>query len=356
MKRIIGIVIGAAIIFFLVLGIARTQQKEEVLSISKIQQREGVPVLASTVQQGQVRKLQSYYGTVRAKKQADISAKLMERVESVLVDEGDHVNEGDVLVRYDASASQVQVSQARLHYLNMKRDYERMKSLLEEGAISQQTFDQTELGYEVARENYETARRSVELMAPISGMVARVNVTEGVVSNPGDIVVQIVAEDAFEVEFDATQEDRPLLKPGLDVIVHTRGSEELVGKLTKVSYATSLMTRLFTVYADIPPSDALYPGVLATVDVIVEERDNVVAVPLEAVLDRGHGPEVIVIEDGTAHVRKVSLGLTGADLVEIEDGLQLGETIATYGHGTLEDGVKVKIIRDENTTAGDIEG
>lgn len=349
MKKIIGIVIGAAVVLFLVLGIARTHQKEEVKSISKIQQEEGVPVYAMTVQPGSVEKVQTYYGTVRSKEQALVASKLMERIQKIYVHEGEHVNTGDKLVQFDASHSAAMVAQAKLQYNNAMRDLERMKKLLADGAISQQTYDQVKLGYQVAKENYETAQSSVLVTAPLSGIVARVNFAEGVMANPGDVLVQIVNDNAYEVEFDATQEDRDMLKPGQKATVFTKIGEGVPGKLTKVSFATSSETRLFNGYVDIPGSKDMYPGVLATVDVVISDRKNVVAVPGDALLQRNGKPVVIVIKDGVANVRPVQIGLTGSDNVEILSGVNVGETVATYGHTSLQQDQKVRIIQEEKT-------
>jgi RND family efflux transporter MFP subunit len=349
MKKIIGIVIGVVIVLFLILGIARTRQKEEVKSIAKIQQTEGIPVFAMTVEPGSVEKMQTYYGTVRSKDQALVASKLMERIEKIYVKEGDRVKKGDNLVRFDASHSAAMVAQIKLQYQNALRDHQRMKKLLEDGAISQQTFDQVNLGYQVAKENYETAQSSVEVTAPLSGIVARVNFAEGALANPGDILVQIVNDNAYEVQFDATQEDREMLKPGLRAVVRTKEGKEIMGRLTKISFATAEETRLFTAYVDIPGSGDVYPGVLAAVDVVISERNHVIAVPIEALLSRGKGPELIVIDNGIANVRPVKLGLTGGTNVEILDGLKAGETIATYGHASVEQGQKVRIIQEEKT-------
>jgi len=353
-KKIIGYTIGAAVVVFLILGIARSRSSEEVQSVAKIHRELGVPVFAETVTLGTVQQLHSYYGTIHSKDQASVSAKMQARVQKVSVREGDQVKKGDLLIRYDASNSQVMLTQAKLQYQNMKRDYERMKDLLSKGAISQQNFDQVELGYRVSKENYDNALSAVELTAPISGIVGRVNVIEGAISNPGDIVVQLINDNAYEVQFDATQDDRDILRPGQEVFVHAKSGDDIRGKVTKVSFSTSEMTRLFTASADIPSAPNLYPGVLATVDVVVEEHKDVLTVPVDAVVDRGHGPEVIVVTDNTADPRSVILGLRGADTVEILEGVKPGETIATYGHKTLSRGDKVRIIEDSGSsvTAG----
>ncbi|MBS1262489.1 MAG: Multidrug resistance protein MdtA [Calditrichaeota bacterium] len=352
MKKIIGFIVGAVIVVALVLGIVRSRESEEVLSIANIQEEEGVPVLAETVQRRDVQVVRNYYGTIQAVDQTLVTAKLMERIEKFLVEEGDRVRAGDALVRFDTTASQAAVTQARLQMENAKRDYERMKRLLDEGAISRQQLDQAELGYEVARENYETARRSVVLHAPITGYVARVEFDEGDVAHPGDPVIKLVDDRRFEVAFEITQEDRPLLGAGQNVRVTLGDGRRIDGHVSRISLAADAVQRMFTVYANVERREGLYPGVLATVDVVVEQALDVVAVPREAILMRNGDRVVFVIENDTlATSRTVQRGLVGADFVEILHGVSAGERIANYGHGSLQDGMKVNIVEEKGAAA-----
>jgi len=349
MKKIIGIVVGAVIVLFLVLGIARTQKKEEVLSIAKIQQKEGVPVLAMSVQKVTVRSIRSYYGTTQAKRQALVASKLMERIESIEVDVGDFVKKGDVLVRFEKKASQASVAQAELSCKNAEKDYERMKSLFAEGAISDQVLEQVKLGYEVAKENYLTSLSAVELVAPISGTVARIDFENGQVAFPGDVIVNIIDEGKYEISFDVTQDDRKNLKDGQDIEVNFGSDLKTNGKITHVSLAPSSMTRLFTAYADLKKVDGIYPGILATIEVVIDQRENVVSVPDDAIMDRGDGPFVCIIKDGKAEFRIVNIGLIGEKHVEIVDGLNEGEVVAVYGHKNLDDGTLIKIVENSDS-------
>jgi len=349
MKKIIGIVIGVVIIAFLVIGISRTRQTEEVLSIAKIQKNEGVPVLVANVVNETVRSTRNYYGTVRTKEQALVASKMMERIEKIEVKVGDTVKKGDVLVRFEKDATQASLHQAELAYKNAKLDYERMQNLLDEGAISQQTFDQVKLGYEVSKENYLTSLSAVELVSPIDGVVARIDFENGQVAFPGDVVVKVVDERDYEISFEVTQEDRVLLKKGQKVTVSYGNDMQTTGEISRVSRATSDMTRLFTAHADIMPSEGLYPGILGTVSVVVQHREDALSIPNDAILNRGEGDFVFVIQDGKVKSRFVEIGLIGEERSEIVGGLTSGEVVGVYGHVNLEDDVLIKIIEDRQS-------
>ncbi|MBD3165986.1 efflux RND transporter periplasmic adaptor subunit [bacterium] len=346
-KKVIGIGVAAVIVVFIVLGIMRSRTTEEVESISEIQKQKGVPVKTLQVQSQDVRETRTFYGDIRAGRQAVVTAKLMERIDTLYVEVGDQVQKGQAVVRFDTTASQAAVKQARLSMENAKRDLERMKALLDKGAISRQQYDQVKLGYDVARENYETALRSVELVAPISGIVSRIEFQSGDQAFPGDVVMEVSGSSQYEVEFEVTGEDRQRLRVGQTVDVVGKTGEAVEGRITKVSLSADPMTRMFKIRARIPVTENVFPGELAQVDVVVAEHDDVVALPADALLHRdGKNYAVVVDEKANAWVREVKLGLQGDSLTEIRYGLKDGDQVAVYGHASLQDGDLVNVIDD----------
>jgi len=346
MKKIIGIVILGLIVLFLALGIIRKGETEEVQSITKIQQTQGIPVLAYTVHRRDVNETKRYFGTVRAANQVVVSSKLMERIDQILVNVGDFVKEGQPVVTFDTTASQVQVTAARLAFENAKLELARMQALYDAGAISKQMLDQVKLQHDIAEESFQTAHRTVQLLAPISGTVTRKDFEDGAIANPGDVILTIVGKDRYEVVFDVTQEDRTRLRKGQPVNVTFDHLKITSGKVSHVSLATVQDSRMFTVYADLTDGQGLYPGSLATVDVTLEERKNVLAAPIEGLIKRGNLDVVVLIHDDMAKIQPVQVGLRGEEMVEIRQGVEEGDVVAVYGHTGLEDGMKVKIIEE----------
>lgn len=344
MKKIIGFILLLGVGGWLTVGILRSQETEEVLSIADIQKMEGVPVQVAEVTRRDVSVTREYFGTIEATRKATVTSRLMERMLDVRVEEGDRVTAGTVLAVFDTSASQAQVTQARLAFLNAERDLDRMRSLLAAGAISQQQFDQAELGYDIAREAYQTARRMVFLEAPIAGTVTRVDLREGDLANPGDPVVTIQADRGHEVEFEITQEDRPSLATGQGVSVTLGNGLTARGTIQRISLGAAEQTRTFTVRASVDTDMQLYPGTLAEVRVVVQQIENAVTVPSDALLERNGEVVVFVVDGDEASLRAVDIGLNGEDHVAITGGLSPGERVAVYGHANLVDGGKVKVV------------
>lgn len=346
MKKIIGIGILGIIIFFLVIGIARSRQQEEVLSISKIQYNEGIPVIVNAVEIADVSMTNRYYGDIKAADQFEITSRSMERIESIFVKVGDRIEKDQPLVRFDTTTSQTAIVQLRLAMENAQRDYERIRNLFEQGAISRQIFDGAKLQYDLALENYEIARRSIVLYAPSSGRIARIDFKPGDVVRSGDLVMMIFGSEHIEVEFDVTREDRSQLRKGQKISVAVEGVEPAVGEITYVSLVTNHDSRMFKIYARVPASKHLFPGVLASIDVTIEARHGVMTVPQDALLNQQDDTQVVAVNKGKAEKRSVKVGLRGENRVEILSGLSVGELVGVYGHKDLEDGDKVKVVKE----------
>lgn len=125
-----------------------------------------------------------FSGTLEGEEQANIVAKISERITTINVHVGDAVNAGQVLVELDKSGATSQFYQAQAGFNNAKKTYDRMKALYQEGAISQQSLDGAQTAYDVAKANFDAAKSSVELTTPIPGVITAVNINVGDLTTP----------------------------------------------------------------------------------------------------------------------------------------------------------------------------
>lgn len=155
-----------------------------------------VPVKVTISQMEDLPEYQSFPGKILAMDEVTLTPKMGGIVEEVLVNEGDRVTAGQVIIKleqkdvvsqlnqaqaaYDAAMAQLSslengqmpqqiaqlestVNQAEANFKNAKENFERMKELLEKGAISQQQFEGVELQFNVAKEQYESAKTQLTL-------------------------------------------------------------------------------------------------------------------------------------------------------------------------------------------------
>lgn len=345
MKKIIGLVVIGCIIFFLAKGIANANKEEEILSINKLQKQNGIPVMVAKVDKRDLQNTIRYYGDVHAVMLTTISAKLMDNVSEVLVNVGDYVREGQPVLRYDSTGSQASVIQARLALEQSKRDLERGQRLFEQGAISKQNLEGLELHCEINEQNYLTARKMLTLPAPKSGRVAKVEIKPGDLTHPGDPVVILMKEDKLEIQFDVPQQDRGKLIKGQKISTKV-GNRQIDGKITEINMTTNNQSRMFKVFAEIPYTDGVYPGMLITVDVVIADKKGVSAIPTDAIIGQNAHTVVYTIDGEKVSERKISTGIQDNQYMEVTAGLRDGDLVAVYGMNNLSDGAKVKVVEE----------
>ncbi len=161
-----------------------------------------VPVVTETPEVGTLENSVIYSGTLMPEKMVTVVPKTAGKLESILVREGDIIEEGRHLGTVDKEVAKLQMEQAYAAYqaanaqykvaqrgvrpaelenarallqqaekdlVNAKTNLDRSRRLLDAGTISQATFEETERLYQNAEVEVENARRKVELMAEGSG-------------------------------------------------------------------------------------------------------------------------------------------------------------------------------------------
>ena len=90
----------------------------------------------------------------------------------------------------------------------------------------------------------------------------------------------------------------------------------------------------------------LRPGLLLNIDIILDEIKDTMLIPEESVLTSKDYSYVFVIDENTAKLKKVSLGITSNGKIQILNGIESQDNVVTLGHEKLKDGSKIKIIEN----------
>ena len=199
---------------------------------------------------------------------------------------------------------------------------------------------------ELEIESLEDQILDCTVTAPVSGTVTAVNVTVG--AAPAGVLFVIEDTSRLEVDVAVKEYDVGAVAEGMQAVVRADAleDEEFSGKLIFLAPAASQQTGGTVEYeATVAVSDAGTPlriGMSAKADVIVEEKEGVLAVPYESLGVSEEGLDVVYLaeeqEDGSFLVREVpvTLGLEGELSVEAEgEGLEAGCLILTNADETL---------------------
>ncbi len=180
------------------------------------------------------------------------------------------------------------------------------------------------------------SHRALELRAPRSGEIVEKMVTDGQAIHAGDNLFLIADRSTLWVNAAVFEMDAPLVKVGtpVSVAIGALPGHRYPGRVTFIQPKVDEKTRTLTARVEVANRDGqLRPGMYATVET-VPAGQVALAVPLEAVLPTGTTNLVFVNRgDGTFMPREVIVGARGDSLVEIRQGLRLGDEVvasATY--------------------------
>lgn len=281
---IIGVIIAAAAIR---IGANRGQKQVEEVS-------QAIPVEVTPVARGRVVSTCEVLGTIVADKKAPVYPETMGRVTRILVKEGSYVSKNSNLM-----------------------------------AMRNET-----IGFE-----YEEGF----IKAPISGNVASINVKVGSMVNPQSSVAMVVDYARVNVEFNVAETNVNCVAKNQKVNIMIDGLDrEFSARVSEISPVIDEFTRTVAVKATTSnPKKLLRPGMTARLTINLGEKEDVLVIPKDALLDS----YLFVVGDSTAERRDVVVGLIGDENVEILEGIAESENVVVIGQQRLAGGEKVNPVR-----------
>jgi HlyD family secretion protein len=234
------------------------------------------------------------------------------RIEKLQVKEGSRVKPGQVLASLEKSSALLDV-------------YSNILSLR-----------QAQVGYERKQEELD----GLTLKAPISGQVIALNTEDGQKVEAGKTVVRIASYEQMNTEIMIDELDIIHIKPDMEAVVTVDAmpGETFAATVVEVAregskgedmYDGSMGASGFPVKVEIMDPGDLRAGMTANVSIFIDERKDVLAVPIEAVYEKEGASFVQVMEGGKPKEVEVQLGLQDRALAEVLDGLTEGQEVVT---------------------------
>lgn len=331
---------------------------------------DGIPVSSSEVRMLPMLEKILTLGEIQAATSISVMTGGRGDVKEVYVKPGDIVKRGEELLKLDSDSLRsnfnAQESQLRtqrdnlkIQYNDLLRTFRQKEILYDEGAISQTEYDNLSSELERAKKKYDDSvanyNNQVKILrediadrsitSPITGKVAALYVEKNE-SVENEIAVEIIDDNAMIAKTMITADQLEQLKLNDKTLIYPDGdySYPIEGKITILNEIAEQSTGLFEVEIAIGDTDiALRSGEYAEIEFIVDERE-VPIIPKKAVKRVGQDNFVFVIRDKIASKRKVDLGITQGENIEVINGLSSGEVIVDRGRAFVEDGDLVNVI------------
>jgi len=308
--------------------------------------QERVSVEVSEAVLGDMTIYRDYTGTLEGKEQAVLVAKVGETVTGIRIRPGDSVNEGDLLILLDKSGPSSSFRQAEAYYQNATKTIKKMKYLYDEGAISEQQYDNAQTEFSVAEANYKAARDIVEIRSPIAGVVTDVRINVGDQTVMAQKLATVSRVDSLRLTIGVDPEEVQHLELGKAARVYPAGVKDdwTQGTVTRVASSADPKTRAFEVEISVAGSKLnLRPGSFAGCSIPLLELNDVVKVPDESVLLREGLRKTYLVHDDTAVITDIVTGESSDGYTQIVSGVDPGDMVITVGQAFLQDKSAVTI-------------
>ncbi len=336
-------------------------------------------IQAATVQKGDIDVTLDALGTVTSLATVTVKSQISGQLLQVDFKEGQDVRKGDLLAQidprpYQAALAQAQGQLARDQALlqGAEVDLKRYQGLAAQNAVPRQTLDtQTALvaQYQGTIEADKAAVQAANvnlgycrILAPVDGRAGLRQVDQGNYVTPGDasgivVITQIQPISVlFTVPEDELQQIARRLRQGavLPVTALDRTAADKLASGTLETFDSQIdpATGTIKLRASFANADRiLYPNQFVNVELTVDRHMDVAVAPVAAIQRGVPGTFVYLVNaDSTVSVRKVTLGVTNGERVEIVSGLDPGDRVVVDGADKLRDGAKVNLRQDDQAT------
>lgn len=303
-----------------------------------------------------------FSGSLDPEWQAEVAPKVDGRVEKVFVKEGDKVTKGQVLAILEQEDTDAEVLKARGEYIEAKtnlrkaaRDLKRYEKLFQAGAVSEQTVDD----YRFARENAEaqldaalgnlrgkeSSLGGTNILAPADGIIAKRYFQEGYYAKAGTALFAIADISTLKTVINVPEGQIAGVAVGNEaqITLPAFANRKIIGKITSIAPVADLPAHTFSTEVSVENPENLRAGVFATVTLVAEPRDNVLTIPMHAIVMRDDQKTVYVVDEEDKVSRRVlAIGYSNEEYAEVVSGLKDGEVIVTRGQNKLREGSKIK--------------
>ncbi|MBW7931730.1 MAG: efflux RND transporter periplasmic adaptor subunit [Gammaproteobacteria bacterium] len=303
-------------------------------------------------------------GSIAAWQEMSLGVELSgNRVADVLVDVGDEVRAGQVLLRLDSRTLVVQshqadaaLEQARANLALARAASARGDALLERGLISTSDHDQLKANLINAEAKLTTAEADRDaarlrlgfatLVAPQAGLISAREVQPGQVVSAGNELLRLIRDGRLEWRAELAERDFLRVHEGAVVTLTGPDGVAIRGRVRAVSPALDPQRRTGLVYADLPEPGALRAGMFAEGHILLGTMPAMV-LPRESIVYRDGLPYVFTLDGNgataTVTQQRISVGMQQGDMVEITGGLDAGVHVVARGAGFLGNGDLVRI-------------
>jgi membrane fusion protein, multidrug efflux system len=340
---IIGVLVAAGIVFFQEIPYGEPETEQPA------QQKPATRVKVVTVSSSKISKTLELTGSVEPYRVAKLASPAEGPVVGTRVREADFVKAGQSVLSIGRKKGvDALIASLREELRKEEDNLLRTQRLVESEALPGEQLDQARAAYEKVRAQLAQAEEKAQdyiITAPWAGVVSRVHVKDGEFVAPRAVLLEMYDPASLVVRAAVPEKYAAAVTVGMhvDVSLDAYPHEVIRGRVERVYPYLDSRLRTRTVEIALIEGPYLLPGMFARLNVVLEKLDDVVTVPVEALVTRSKGRMIFVVEDGKAVARTVETGIESGNLIQIVSGIRPGDKVIIAGNEKLKNGAEVRI-------------
>lgn len=361
---------------------------------------EARPVKISPASERSMERTITVTGTLAAYDQATVSAKVPGRLESISVDLGTVLRQGQVIAQIEKKDYQLRLQQAEAALAqararvglppegkddrivteetgtvrqaqalldDAKVKLDRAEGLVKRGVLAKAQLDSAGSDYKVALSKYQDAIEEIRnrqalvvqrrseleiarqqltdsaIYAPFDGVIQEKRASVGEYLAAGAPVVNIVRMDPLRLRAEVPERESRSVHVSQEVRVTLEGDPSVyTGKIARISPAITAQNRVLIVEAEVRNNGRLRPGSFARAEIVSADSTPALTVPTTALVSFAGIDKVVLAQGGKAVETPITLGRRTADWAEVLSGLKPGDPVI-ISPGNLQSGQPVVV-------------
>lgn len=315
-----------------------------------------IPVRVMVVSTASLRDAISVNGSTVPEADVVIASEVPGKIKKILFKEGNQVKAGTPLVQLDTDELEAQRQRLLVQQELTRKIAERLKGLYDKEGVSLQEYEVAaaeakQVTAEIEVIDVQIAKRTIR--APFNGVLGLKQVSEGSYLSPGTPIVNLVSTNPIHVEFSVPERYGQSVKIGSTIQFALDGMRGTVNA-TVIAREPNIdaTTRTMRIKASAPnPRGEILPGAFANVNVNLASYGSAILVPTEAVVPEEGGKKIYLFRNGKAEAVPIETGIRKDVMIQVVDGLHVGDTIITTGVLQIRPGADVTIAQLEKSEA-----
>ncbi|MEE9127898.1 MAG: efflux RND transporter periplasmic adaptor subunit [Planctomycetota bacterium] len=319
-----------------------------------------VPVEVTSLGRGEIESVLRSTTNLEAESSVKVYSQAARLVQELLVEEGDHVEKGQVLLRLLDDEQRSALARIKSQHEKESREYDRQKRLFMKELISEELFNNATYEMDQLAISMEDAERELsyaEVRAPFSGTITGRLVNLGDQVTVGQHLFDLVDFDSIVARIYVPEKDLPRLKVGQTAWVTSQaGDQPTRGRVQRISPIVDPQTGTVKVTIAFRGRGDVRPGMYVDVNLVTEIHHDALLVPKRALI---YDQDQIFVyrlgEERRVERLLIESVLEDRENVEPTSGLEEGDEIVIAGQAGLKDNALVRLPGDPDPDAEDDE-